>query len=785
MQRCLVVSPERFIRWVKSLKMQDTNRQNIIRELVQWMKIDRGIVVPFLGAGISRSLGLPSWRELAEQILETAENFQVFDHDKALQVRELSPLEILTACRQALGDVAFQRQITTKLSKREDRISSIAQLSWLINTGLVVTTNLDKTIEEAGSTSVSGHISSLTPRDPLGVQMARGGRSVLHLHGVVDRYDTWIMTETDYESAIDPLSPNGAVLTALLTNKVLLFLGYGCNDIDFNYFLFNIATNFPKGSVELYAFLPRLNPSERMRLLSIGVTPIEYPPTANPEPEIVQFLQGVLTAFDPLATEEQLRSIDAFSLSQNLSSPSELKQMTSSQRREKIGQEFKHLFAANANASLSSSTALPNAIAQRRSDILDILAGAWQVGVIPPYNGIYGREVIESIGRGGFGEVFLVETFQNRSRQALKVAHFQETSNLKFVERFRQGIKAMKRLSNQGVKNITHVVDDYEVPLCVFMDYYEGGDLGSLIQNTDYGLDDRLRLGLEISEIIAEAHSHKVYHRDLKPSNVLVDYRDDGLPHAILTDFDLAWFEGALSRTTTRMGDHAFASPEQLKEARGNVQVRASSDAYSLGMLLFFLIKKSFPPPGQWMNMALENDVYTATEKQCVWKSAAVEVAKLIKRCSDEKTELRPEAFEVVGKLRTIWEAESTGSSESLFVPEIRHRVCVGIYPSLSLPKGLSIEVRRLNNQDVVQAAFAHIREGSESWGDFPSQATKHVNGLLRRMQDRGWRLVSRAANAREGRLTVARDIDDWRIESVYSIVSSLQFGIEAWANWI
>jgi serine/threonine protein kinase len=757
-----------------------------VDELAEWMQLSRNIVVPFVGAGVSRAANLPTWQGLAHAILETVHGFRLASDEELVAQKLRNPIEALSFARERLGDETFRRQIVSALTLPKEFVApELARLCWRMNNQLVVTTNLDEVLELSAPTVDGIPAEPLTPTDSVRAALNDPGRRVLHLHGTLPRFETWVMTEGDYKRATKVTSPVGGLLQTLLLDRVVVFLGYSCYDPDLNLFLERVRTHFPKGSSNHYAVLPDLDTASRRRLLDYGIHPVEYTPSSNSHSEVIDFMVEVLTRFDPREAEIYADERSRRPSSTPLLPVSELRQLSFGARRDRLDEEFKQLFEQSSNYALSASSELPPVIKQRRSETIELLAGAWQVDTTPPINAIDGREVLKDIGRGGFGIVWLVEDVRSHERQALKVAHLQETSNYKFVERFKQGILAMRRLTNHGIKNTTRYIAHREVPLSVVMEYVDGGDLGVLIKNVPLELETRLSLAREIAEIVADAHEVPVYHRDLKPSNVLIRWEADGDPHAVLSDFDLAWFEGAINRTTTRIGDQAFASPEQLKEAHASNQARAESDVYAIGMLLVFLVTLKIPSAGQWYNRSLRKEVFESAERQFQWLRAAELFSDLVVRCAVEDPSNRPTARSVADELAQLHDAEKNGSAGLEFLAdEVRSRIATTYAGILTSASGLHLEQRRVNGRTVIQASFSRQIRESDDRGRFKFAGDKAVKSLRAKLEQQNWTVQSLTSNTVDAKIVVTKELRAQTLAIASEIAGELSDAVSSWISW-
>jgi WD40 repeat protein/serine/threonine protein kinase len=213
--------------------------------------------------------------------------------------------------------------------------------------------------------------------------------------------------------------------------------------------------------------------------------------------------------------------------------------------------------------------------------------------VIGPYR------LLEQIGEGGFGVVFLAEQHEPvRRRVAVKLIKAgMDTAQV--VARFEAERQALALMDHP---NIAKVLDGGTT---------EGGrpyfvmELVRGIPATDYcdrarlGVRARLELFAQVCRAVQHAHQKGVIHRDLKPSNVLVT-EHDGAPVAKVIDFGVAKAVGqsltdktVYTRFLQLVGSPLYMSPEQAGLSGLDVDTRA--DIYALGVLLYELMTGTTP----------------------------------------------------------------------------------------------------------------------------------------------------------------------------------------------
>jgi eukaryotic-like serine/threonine-protein kinase len=213
--------------------------------------------------------------------------------------------------------------------------------------------------------------------------------------------------------------------------------------------------------------------------------------------------------------------------------------------------------------------------------------------VIEPETIIDGRyRVLSRIGSGGMAEVYLAEDLLLGRQVAVKVLHHHFAEDQEFVERFRREASSAARLSHP---NIVGIFDrgEWNGTYYIAMEYVAGRSLKTIVREQG-ALDPGTAIDIVVQILRAARFAHKraVVHRDFKPHNVILD--DEG--RARVTDFGIAR-AGASEMTLTGsiMGTAQYLSPEQ---AQGQ-PVSASSDLYSVGVILYELLTGAVPFEGE------------------------------------------------------------------------------------------------------------------------------------------------------------------------------------------
>ncbi|MCP4566464.1 MAG: protein kinase [FCB group bacterium] len=196
--------------------------------------------------------------------------------------------------------------------------------------------------------------------------------------------------------------------------------------------------------------------------------------------------------------------------------------------------------------------------------------------------------IVEKIGAGGMGEVYLAEDTKLNRKVALKFLPQHLCQDKDCRTRFTREAQAAAKLDHPNIAGI-YEVGEYQGRPYYAMQLIEGQSLGEVIVGKDLPIERILEIGIQICEGLHAAHDKGIIHRDIKPSNVLIDSHG----RVRIVDFGLAAVAGTdqLTKTGSTLGTIGYMSPEQV---RGE-EVDHRSDLFSLGVVLYELITKQNP----------------------------------------------------------------------------------------------------------------------------------------------------------------------------------------------
>lgn len=218
-------------------------------------------------------------------------------------------------------------------------------------------------------------------------------------------------------------------------------------------------------------------------------------------------------------------------------------------------------------------------------------------------------ELLQEIGRGGMGVVYLARQVNLNRQLAVKMILRGPLASQGDRDRFLAEAQAAARLDHPGIVPVYQIGDDGGGRMYFSMKYIKGPTLSDLLEPGPMDSQLAATLLAKVSRAIEFAHQRGVLHRDLKPSNILIDKW--GEPH--VTDFGLAKRIAdphSMTLSGAIVGTPAYMSPEQAVGGKGSVG--PTSDVYSLGAILYHMLTGAAPfqsrSPVDTMMKVIEQD---------------------------------------------------------------------------------------------------------------------------------------------------------------------------------
>ena len=205
--------------------------------------------------------------------------------------------------------------------------------------------------------------------------------------------------------------------------------------------------------------------------------------------------------------------------------------------------------------------------------------------------------ILEKLGEGGMGEVYLAEDTKLNRKVAIKFLQPDASGGEPAGRRLLREARAAAMLDHPNICAI-HEIGEHGGRSFIVMQYLEGETLDRRIKRQTLTLKQVLAVGADVADALSTAHARGIIHRDIKPSNIIVTPRGQ----AKVMDFGLASVTPAVVRPETEtqsvltapdavMGTVPYMSPEQLK----GEPLDARTDIFSFGVTLYEAVSGQRP----------------------------------------------------------------------------------------------------------------------------------------------------------------------------------------------
>jgi serine/threonine-protein kinase len=273
-----------------------------------------------------------------------------------------------------------------------------------------------------------------------------------------------------------------------------------------------------------------------------------------------------------------------------------------------------------------------------------------------------GRYQVERVlGEGGMATVYLAHDQKHNRKVAVKVMRPELAATLG-ADRFLREVQVAAQLSHPHILPM-HDSGEADGLLYYVMPYVEGQTLRErLAQEGQLPVDDAMRLGREVAEALAYAHTRGIIHRDIKPGNILLQSG-----HALVADFGIARALGdegeVLTKTGLAVGTPQYMAPEQ---ATGEREVDGRADIYALGAVMYEMVAGEPPFTGPTARSIITRSLTEAPRSLTISRTGLSPAADgaIMKALAKSPADRYPNAQEMVGALARALEGVHSGTSE-------------------------------------------------------------------------------------------------------------------------
>ncbi len=254
---------------------------------------------------------------------------------------------------------------------------------------------------------------------------------------------------------------------------------------------------------------------------------------------------------------------------------------------------------------------------------------------------IGGFEIVNIIGRGGMGVVYLARDTKLKRSVAVKSIPGSLVENSIARTRFRREAELLASLNHPNIAVIHDIIEQDDHSGHLVLEYIEGETLTERIAREPLDVNEALTIGKQIAEAVSVAHKKGVIHRDLKPSNIKIT--PEGRVKVL--DFGLAKVSISESKdnevTSTHpgrvIGTPAYMSPEQ---ARGE-ETDHRTDIWSFGCIMYQMLTGYLPFEGQTATDTLARIIERQPDWEILPPNTPPKIRNLLQRCLEKAPDQR------------------------------------------------------------------------------------------------------------------------------------------------
>ncbi|MCK5827918.1 protein kinase [Candidatus Bipolaricaulota bacterium] len=722
-------------------------------------------LIAWIGSGLSRPAGLPSWIELRRVLHEELECKASFlgkaegNLDISAKLAAIESQQDMWIAfdmlRNSLGKTTYQSIIRRQLEPATTcTIPYVYQLLWKLPMAGLINLNLDglatrsfhnvytsRYVNEFTGRNAGDHAHVLKSPHPF----------ILNLHGFHADASSWVLTNTE-RAKLQHNKGCCSFIDACLMDRTVVFAGVTADDRAVKRYLESLT----KRKVDFgthYWLTSRTDPGADLWAEKAGVRIINYSSEDN-HSELLRALELILE-FVPNEDEPAapVAMTACSEMQPPLPSPGELQRMDPGDARIILNGHACNILSAKSPAAYA-------AFNKFCEDYGLAIHGAWYTK--PPHNRFFGYELGKRIGGGAFSSVFGARD-EEGGLFAVKVLREELRDSPSMFQSFRRGVQSMRILAEHNLSGIVPYQDASEIPASVIMERIDGPNLHEAVESGE--LDDWwkvIRFAFDLSSVVRAAHllPERVLHRDIRPSNIMLRgffTQDDW--EVLVLDFDLSWHLGASELSVLEYPTlSGYLAPEQLERMTHASTRNALVDSFGFGMTLYFARTGISPLSLEHRHSNWEEKV-AKNIAACgcgAWNSLSNRYARMIINCTrDEQSERwdMTQAWLELSRLSDALADPRTVRSAELWAEELAARACSRLTQEeygwnsdtltagLALQRGVTIELMGDESRhSVVLSVDWMVKEGQT-----PSGIVKYLPGKCQRAEDalrkHGWNI--------------------------------------------
>ena len=256
-------------------------------------------------------------------------------------------------------------------------------------------------------------------------------------------------------------------------------------------------------------------------------------------------------------------------------------------------------------------------------------------------------KILDKLGEGGMGTVYLAEDTSLRRKVALKMLPAEMAADEERLDRFQREARTVATLNHPGIVTI-YSVEESDQGHFITMELVEGANLDDRLGKGSLGLEQFFKVAIPIADALTAAHNRGITHRDLKPANIMLT--EEG--RVKILDFGLAKLHAAptseeenadlptqaLTREGMVMGTVPYMSPEQVQ----GLPVDHRTDIFSLGVIFYEMMSGDRPFKGatsaQLVSSILRDEPVPVTKLKVQLPN---HLGRIIGRCIEKEADRR------------------------------------------------------------------------------------------------------------------------------------------------